>query len=82
MRSDPPISPASQELSLSFWSFTHEPELCPEEVADPDGPSADALLRGQPQEIVDLDLTDRSRYIADELDTYKGRRPHFIPEWA
>ena len=50
----------------------------------PDQPSADALLRGQPQEIVDLVLKLAVAIITPTNST-KGRqprRPHFIPEWA
>jgi transcriptional regulator with XRE-family HTH domain len=64
-------------------------EVLDSEVADlnrhPDQPSADALLRGQPQEIVDLALKLIVAVISPMNSTPKGkqpRRPHFIPEWA
>jgi transcriptional regulator with XRE-family HTH domain len=64
-------------------------EVLVSEVADlhrhPDQPSADALLRGQPQEIVDLALKLIVAVISPMNSTPKGkqpRRPHFIPEWA
>jgi hypothetical protein len=59
------------------------------EVADlhrhPDQPNADALLRGQPQEIVDLALKLIAAVTSPMNSTPKGkqpRRPHFIREWA
>jgi transcriptional regulator with XRE-family HTH domain len=89
----------SSSVTVSRWETRQrQPDLAAQEaiaevldieVADlhrhPDQPSADALLRGQPQEIVDLVLKLIMAGISPMNSTPKGkqpRRPHFIPEWA
>jgi transcriptional regulator with XRE-family HTH domain len=89
----------SSGVTVSRWETQQrEPSLSTQkaiaevldiELADlhrhPDEPNADALLRGQPQEVVDLVLKLIVAVISPMNSTPKGkqhRRPHFIPEWA